>query len=114
MNALAQARLKRLQEVNASGKRVLCRTENYANYHDGFNSLLRGKKLLDILGQLSGEPMSLFKEKINYKLADSGMTVRDQGFREISEHYQEVLRPISMHRRTLMSRTYDISPYCLP
>jgi hypothetical protein len=60
------------QEVNAAGKRVLCRTENYANYHDGFNSLLRGQKLLGILQQLTGEEMLLFKEKINYKLAGSG------------------------------------------
>lgn len=69
----ASPRLIKLQEVNASGNRVLCRTENYANYHKGFNSLLRGEKLLGVLGQLSGEPMSLFKEKINYKLAGSGM-----------------------------------------
>jgi 2-aminoethylphosphonate dioxygenase len=58
--------------VNAQGKTVLCRTENYANHHDGFNRLLRGEKLLSILKQLSGEDMLLFKEKINYKLAGSG------------------------------------------
>jgi len=60
------------EEINAAGKRVLCRTENYANSHDGFNQLLRGSKLLSILRQLSGEDMLLFKEKINYKLAGSG------------------------------------------
>jgi hypothetical protein len=61
-----------LQEVNAQGKRVIFRTENYANYHPGFNSLLRNCKLLDMLDQLAGEEMFLFKEKINYKLAGSG------------------------------------------
>ena len=60
------------QEVNAKGKRVLCRTENYANYHQGFNQLLRGPQLLNMLHQLAGEEMLLFKEKINYKLAGSG------------------------------------------
>lgn len=60
------------EEVNARGQRVLCRTENYADYHLGFNSLLRGNKLLCILGQLAGAKMNLFKEKINYKLAGSG------------------------------------------
>jgi hypothetical protein len=50
-------------EINAAGKRVLCRTENYANYHPNFNSLLRGPKMLSILGQLAGEDMLLFKEK---------------------------------------------------
>ncbi|CZR68896.1 related to Phytanoyl-CoA dioxygenase [Phialocephala subalpina] len=60
------------EEINASGKRVLCRTENYANYHQDFNRLLRGPRLLSILGQLADEEMLLFKEKINYKLAGSG------------------------------------------
>jgi ectoine hydroxylase-related dioxygenase (phytanoyl-CoA dioxygenase family) len=61
-----------VQEVKAQGKRVLCRTENYADCHSGFSSLLRSKKLLHVLGQLAGEEMILFKEKINYKLAGSG------------------------------------------
>lgn len=59
-------------EINAQGKQVLCRTENYAASHPGLNSLLRGPKLMGILRQLSGEDMVLFKEKINYKLAGSG------------------------------------------
>ncbi|PLN78604.1 PhyH-domain-containing protein [Aspergillus taichungensis] len=60
------------EEVNSQGKRVLCRTENYANSHAGFNSFLRGERILSILGQLAGEDMLLFKEKINYKFAGSG------------------------------------------
>jgi hypothetical protein len=51
------------EEINASGQRVLCRTENYANYHSDFNRLLRGNKMLSILGQLAKEDMLLFKEK---------------------------------------------------
>lgn len=50
------------EEINAVGKRVLCRTENYANYHAKLNGLLRGDKMLS-LGQLAGEDMLLFKEK---------------------------------------------------
>ncbi|BCS17215.1 phytanoyl-CoA dioxygenase family protein [Aspergillus puulaauensis] len=60
------------EEVNAQGKRVLCRTENYANSHSGFDSLLRGERVLSVLQQLATEEMLLFKEKINYKLAGSG------------------------------------------
>lgn len=60
------------EEVNARGERVLCRTENFIPYHRGFTSLLRGPKLLDLLAQLSSQPMLLFKEKINYKLSGSG------------------------------------------
>ncbi|KAF3073691.1 Uncharacterized protein CFAM422_004402 [Trichoderma lentiforme] len=60
------------EEINSRGETVLCRTENYADSHEGFNGLLRGERLLGILEELSGEPMYLFKEKINYKLAGSG------------------------------------------
>ena len=60
------------EEVNARSQRVLCRTENFANSHSGFDALLRGPKIVGILDQLAQEPMCLFKEKINYKLAGSG------------------------------------------
>ncbi|KAJ5435379.1 Phytanoyl-CoA dioxygenase [Penicillium cf. griseofulvum] len=60
------------QEVNVEGKRVLCRTENFANSHAGFDSFLRGQRATSVLQQLAGEEMFLFKEKINYKLAGSG------------------------------------------
>lgn len=59
------------EEVDSKGRRTLCRTENYANFHEGFNQLFRGKEILGILGQLSGEEMVLFKEKINYKVCES-------------------------------------------
>lgn len=63
------------EEVNAQGKRVLCRTENFANSHAGFDSFLRGERATSVLKQLAGEEMLLFKEKINYKLAGSGMYI---------------------------------------
>jgi len=60
------------EEITSTGTRVLCRTENFASHHPDFNSLLNGPPLLPILQQLSGEPMRLFKEKINYKLSGAG------------------------------------------
>ncbi|KAJ5919507.1 hypothetical protein N7454_009342 [Penicillium verhagenii] len=60
------------EEVNWKGDRVLCRTENFANSHSGFDSFLRGERAISMLQQLAGEEMLLFKEKINYKLAGSG------------------------------------------
>lgn len=51
------------EEVNSHGKRVLCRTENFANTHEGFGVLLRGAKIPSILQQLNGAEMVLFKEK---------------------------------------------------
>ncbi|KAF9061575.1 hypothetical protein BDP27DRAFT_327686 [Rhodocollybia butyracea] len=55
------------EEVNSAGERILSRTENYADYHQGFNSLFRGPQMTEILETLTGEPMVLFKEKINFK-----------------------------------------------
>lgn len=55
------------EEVRKNGTRTLCRTENFVNYHAGFNALLRGHRVRNLLEQLSGEEMLLFKEKINYK-----------------------------------------------
>jgi len=54
-------------EVNSAGEQILSRTENFADYHDGFNALFRGREMSKILEALTGEPMVLFKEKINYK-----------------------------------------------
>ncbi|TKA76877.1 hypothetical protein B0A55_03209 [Friedmanniomyces simplex] len=60
------------EEIDAYGRHILCRTENFAGSHAKLNSLLRGEKLTGLLRELSGEDMLLFKEKINYKLAGAG------------------------------------------
>lgn len=60
------------EEQREDGTRVLCRTENFADFHEGFNTLFRGNRLLGILEQLNNEPMILFKEKINYKHPGAG------------------------------------------
>ncbi|KAJ7578489.1 hypothetical protein C8J56DRAFT_349545 [Mycena floridula] len=59
------------EEVSSTGQRILYGTENFVNHHDGFNRLFRGKAILGLLSQLTGEEMVLLKEKINYK-APSG------------------------------------------
>lgn len=56
-------------EVTSSGERQLMRTENFAPYHEGLGSLLFGDQIRNILAQVTGENMLLFKDKINYKLA---------------------------------------------
>lgn len=63
------------EEVNSQGEQVLCRTENFTNSHPGFDSFLRGQRAMSVLQQLAKEEMLLFKEKINYKLAGSGMSL---------------------------------------
>lgn len=59
-------------EVDKTGRRFLCRTENFVDYHPQFNELIRGPKLVGLLEELSGEKMYLFKDKINYKQANGG------------------------------------------
>ncbi|KAL4886451.1 hypothetical protein BJY04DRAFT_213217 [Aspergillus karnatakaensis] len=54
-------------ETNADGNPQLMRTEYFVDFHRLFHSLLYGRKLGDILAQLSGSEMRLFKDKINYK-----------------------------------------------
>ncbi|KAK1234634.1 hypothetical protein PQX77_002159 [Marasmius sp. AFHP31] len=61
-----------ISESDGKEERVLSRTENFVDYHQGFNDLFRGKLVLGILKQLSGEEMVLFKEKINYKAPWAG------------------------------------------
>ncbi|ESZ94403.1 hypothetical protein SBOR_5196 [Sclerotinia borealis F-4128] len=60
------------QEINNKGERVLCRVENFAEEVFGFNSLLRGMKLVGIVSQLANTHMVLFKDKLNYKSAGAG------------------------------------------
>lgn len=60
------------EEQLSDGSRVLCRTENFADFHQGFNDLFRGKRLVGVLDQINKEPMVLFKEKINYKHPGAG------------------------------------------
>lgn len=54
--------------ANNPNGRQLCRVENFLQFHEGFDNLLRGEKVIGILTELMDEPAVLFKEKINFKL----------------------------------------------
>jgi hypothetical protein len=56
-------------EVNSMGEQQLMRTEKFSDYHNDFGNLLFGQELAQMLRQLSGGDMLLFKDKINYKSA---------------------------------------------
>jgi hypothetical protein len=47
---------------------MLCRSENFVPLHAALRALLCEGALLDVAGALLGEPATLYKEKINYKL----------------------------------------------
>src|SRR5262249_60195031 len=48
--------------------KMLARIENFVPYHEGLARLTAGPRILALLGSLCGEPVVLFKDKINFKL----------------------------------------------
>ncbi len=50
-----------------SGKQ-LARIENFVPYHEGLRTLFGGPRFMDLLETCAGEPVVLFKDKINFKL----------------------------------------------
>lgn len=59
-------------EIDGNGRTILSRTERFADYHSGFDTLFRAPRLLAALKDLSGEEMALLKEKVNYRGPGSG------------------------------------------
>eukprot|EP01038_Epipyxis_sp_PR26KG_P006193 gene6193-8530_t len=54
-------------EENNIGERIMCRSENFVNYHQNM-SFLAKEIVLKLVSQLFNEDAVLFKEKVNYKL----------------------------------------------
>ena len=52
----------------AGTTKMLARIENFVPYHAGLGELFSSPRLLDLLGECCGEPVVLFKDKINFKL----------------------------------------------
>jgi 2-aminoethylphosphonate dioxygenase len=52
----------------APGAKMLARIENFMPYHDGLAGLFSDARVLDLLAECAGEPVILFKDKINFKL----------------------------------------------
>src|SRR5207247_8457311 len=50
------------------GARMLARIENFVPYHEGLAALVTSPRLVGLLARLCGEPVVLFKDKINFKL----------------------------------------------
>src|SRR5438093_1448558 len=48
--------------------RMLARIENFAPFHHGLAALFSSPRLLELLAACAGEPVLLFKDKINFKL----------------------------------------------
>ena len=57
------------RRAGEAGTKMLARIENFVPYHAGLAQLFSSPRLLDLLGECCGEPVILFKDKINFKLA---------------------------------------------
>lgn len=55
-------------EMTDDGPKI-CRTENFVPFHQGLRDLLTTGVLPEAVGDVLGEPVFLYKEKINYKLS---------------------------------------------
>jgi 2-aminoethylphosphonate dioxygenase len=53
-------------------KKILCRVENFMDYHPSFRDLLEDERLLSVLEAILEDKPVLFKEKINFKLPGGG------------------------------------------
>ena len=50
----------------------LSRVENFVPFHDGLANIINGRKVIDIVSALMGEPAVLYKERINFKPPGGG------------------------------------------
>jgi ectoine hydroxylase-related dioxygenase (phytanoyl-CoA dioxygenase family) len=58
----------REDSVTTPGQRVIQRIENFCPYHTGFDQFIRDSALVRWIGALTGAPVVLFKDKINFKM----------------------------------------------
>ena len=56
------------EKCRGTGRRILCRIENIAPFHNGFHQLITTRRMPQIVSELLQEPAVLFKDKINFKL----------------------------------------------
>lgn len=54
-------------EINCDGERQVMRVEKFVDYHPAFDKFFKKGPVLNMLKQISGSEMWLFKDKINFK-----------------------------------------------
>ena len=64
--------LKYYEPCQRTGKKLLCRTENFIPFSPILQQYLIRGKLTQVLAELVGEPVVLYKDKINYKYPGGG------------------------------------------
>ena len=88
----------------ASGApKMLARIENFVPYHADLAALVTSPRLMDLLGALCGEPVVLFKDKINFKLpGGAGFAPHQDAPAYVDfgvEHHLTVMLPVDAFTR---------------
>ncbi|MFN3238586.1 MAG: phytanoyl-CoA dioxygenase family protein [Pseudomonadales bacterium] len=99
-------------EPGPGSERLLCRIENFLQYHEPFNALLNGPWLCGLVGQLMGEEAILFKEKINFKLPGaSGFAAHQDApaFTSFQQNYHITLM-LSFDASTVANGCLEVVP----
>jgi len=83
--------------------KLLARVENFVPYHAGLAALLTGGKVCDLLAECCGEPVVLFKDKINFKLAGgAGFAAHQDAPAYVDfgiEHHLTLMAPVDAFTR---------------
>ena len=83
--------------------RMLARIENFVPYHSGLAGVVTGPRLVGLLAELCGEPVVLFKDKINLKLpGGAGFAPHQDAPAYVDfgvEHHLTVMLPVDAFTR---------------
>ncbi len=87
----------------APGGKMLARIENFVPYHAELRGLISSPRLLSLLAELCGEPVVLFKDKINFKLpGGAGFAPHQDAPAYVDfgvEHHLTVMLPVDAFTR---------------
>lgn len=112
ISSWAPAEKKWLQhwELSSDNTKILCRSENFVNYHPPMKDLCCSS-VLSVVSQLFGEEAVLFKEKINYKLpGGSGFAAHQDtpAYIGLAEDHVSVM--VAVDRSTLENGCLHVAP----
>ncbi len=97
------------------GKKTLSRTENFLPFHPGFRQLIQESRLFGMLEEIVGEPVLLFKEKINYKYPGTGCYAPHQDIHAFDtsplafQHYH-INAALFLDEATLENGCFEVVP----
>jgi len=87
----------------ADAPKMLARIENFVPHHPALAALVTGPRLGDLLAELCGEPVVLFKDKINFKLpGGAGFAPHQDAPAYVDfgvEHHLTVMLPVDAFTR---------------